>query len=78
VSDRELLLVAAVVLVAGMAGIVIGLVSCQGDEQAALPTGNDVELLNDTVIRDGAMTWQPICTPAHERFCPPPSQRQGE
>jgi D-xylose transport system substrate-binding protein len=39
---------------------------------------NDVQLLNDTVIRDGAMTWEQVCTPAYERFCPPPSQRQGE
>jgi hypothetical protein len=39
---------------------------------------NDAQLINDTVIRGGAMTWDKICTPAHERFCPPPSQRQDE
>lgn len=38
---------------------------------------NDAQLINDTVIRDGAMTWDQICTPAYERFCPPPSERQG-
>ena len=39
---------------------------------------DDVQLINDTVVRDGAMTWEQICTPAYERFCPPPSQRQGQ
>jgi ABC-type xylose transport system substrate-binding protein len=39
---------------------------------------NDAQLINDTVIRGGAMTWDQICTPAYERFCPPPSQRQDE
>ena len=36
---------------------------------------NDAQLINDTVIRDGAMTWGEIRTPAYERFCPPASQR---
>ena len=67
-SDRGLFLVVAVVLVAGMARIVIDPVKIT----------NDVQLLNDRVIRDGAMTWEEFCTPAYERFCPPPSQRQGE
>ena len=39
---------------------------------------NDAQLINDTVIRGGAMTWDQICTPAYERFYPPPSQRQDE
>jgi hypothetical protein len=42
VSDPRVLLAAAVVLVAGIVGIVIGLVSCEEDEKAALPTGSTV------------------------------------
>jgi D-xylose transport system substrate-binding protein len=38
---------------------------------------DDVQLLNDTVIRDGAMKWDEICSRAYERFCPPASQRGG-
>ena len=41
-SDRRLLLAIAVVLDAGIAGIVIGLASCRGDEKTALPTGSTV------------------------------------
>ena len=39
---------------------------------------NDAQLINDTVIREGATTWDEICTPAYETFCPPASQRQGQ
>lgn len=91
-SDRPLLLVAAEARAAALFAAAIGR-GVVPDLQGSVLIGqhrvpaivsdpveitNDVQLLNDTVIRDGAMTWEQICTPAYEHFCPPPSQRQGE
>jgi len=80
VADRRLAVV-ALVLLAAVVGLVVGLLSFARRLAAVvsqpMEITNDAQLINDTVIRDGAMTWDQICTPAYERFCPPPSERQG-
>jgi hypothetical protein len=85
VHDRRLALV-ALVLLAAVVGLVpdlqdsilVGQRRLSASVSEPLEITNDPQLMNDTVIRDEAMTWGEICTAAYKRFCPPPSQRQGE